>query len=61
MSGETVTTYATVGLRLWWDRVKGHGDDCGCLCCADFRAYFGMAARVPQIAPTPARRQDRAS
>ena len=61
MSGETVESYATRGLRLWADPSSGHGHKCPDLICADTREYLGMAARVPQIAPTPAGRQERAS
>lgn len=61
MSDETVPTYATLGLRLWAYPSSGHGHKCPCLICGDTREYLGMAARVPQIAPKPARRQERAS
>lgn len=61
MSDETVPTYATRGLRLWAEFNGKHGHKCPCLICGDTREYLGMAARVPQIAPTPAGRQERAS
>lgn len=58
---ETVESYAERGLKLWQVLGNGHRSLCPCLTCADTRKYLGREALVPQIAPTPARRQERAS
>ena len=39
----SVTSYASVGLRLWSAHTKPHGALCPCLICADTRAYFDLS------------------
>jgi hypothetical protein len=43
----SVTSYASVGLRLWGQFNTSHGHRCPCLICADTRAYLLKPALVP--------------
>lgn len=59
-----VTSYAATGLRLWSQFNTKHGPKCGCLVCADTRAYLGrepLVTNIHDVMVVPEQREDKAS
>lgn len=56
----SVHSYASAGLRLWSQFNTTHGHKCGCLICADTRAYLGKPPLIGSQEPA-AQREERAA